>query len=42
MTREELLHDFGPKRVALRNTVFELTEGRFWVWFGHDMPIGAP
>ncbi|MEO7917795.1 MAG: IclR family transcriptional regulator [Dokdonella sp.] len=29
MTREKLIHDFGPKLVALRNTVFELTEGRF-------------
>ena len=29
MTREKLIHDFGPKLVALRNTVFERTEGRF-------------
>ncbi len=29
MTREKLIHDFGPKLVALRNSVFEKTEGRF-------------
>lgn len=29
MSREKLIHDFGPKLVALRNTVFELTNGRF-------------
>lgn len=29
MTREKIIHDFGPKLVALRNSVFELTEGRF-------------
>lgn len=29
MTRERLLHDFGPRLVALRNTVYERTEGRF-------------
>ena len=29
MTREKLIHDFGPKLVALRNTVFERTDGRF-------------
>ncbi len=29
MTREKLIHDFGPKLVALRNSVFEITEGRF-------------
>lgn len=29
MTRDKLLRDFGPKLVALRNAVFELTEGRF-------------
>ena len=29
MTQEKLMHDFGPKLVALRNTVHELTEGRF-------------
>lgn len=29
MTREKLLHDFGPKLVALRNSVYALTEGRF-------------
>ena len=29
MTREKLIHDFGPKLVALRNTVYELTNGRF-------------
>jgi DNA-binding IclR family transcriptional regulator len=29
MTREKLIHDFGPKLVALRNAVFERTEGRF-------------
>ncbi len=29
MAREKLIHDFGPKLVALRNSVFELTGGRF-------------
>jgi DNA-binding IclR family transcriptional regulator len=29
MTRDKLIHDFGPKLVALRNSVFERTEGRF-------------
>ncbi|GAB3343524.1 IclR family transcriptional regulator [Marilutibacter aestuarii] len=29
MTREKLVQDFGPKLVALRNTVFEKVEGRF-------------
>ncbi len=29
MTREKLIQDFGPKLVALRNTVFEKVEGRF-------------
>ncbi|MDQ3206118.1 MAG: IclR family transcriptional regulator [Pseudomonadota bacterium] len=29
MTREKLIRDFGPRLVALRNTVYELTEGRF-------------
>ena len=29
VTREKLIHDFGPRLVALRNTVFEMTEGRF-------------
>jgi DNA-binding IclR family transcriptional regulator len=29
MTREKLNHDIGPKLVALRNSVFEMTEGRF-------------
>lgn len=29
MTREKLIQDFGPKLVALRNTVYEATEGRF-------------
>jgi len=29
MTREKLVQDFGPKLVALRNTVYESTEGRF-------------
>jgi len=29
MTREKLLRDFGPKLVALRNSVYEMTEGRF-------------
>lgn len=29
MTREKLIHDFGPKLVALRNKVYELTNGRF-------------
>jgi DNA-binding IclR family transcriptional regulator len=29
VTREKLLQDFGPKLVALRNAVFQRTEGRF-------------
>ena len=29
MTREKLVQDFGPKLVALRNKVYEMTEGRF-------------
>ncbi|MCQ4163616.1 IclR family transcriptional regulator [Tahibacter harae] len=29
MTREKLLHEIGPKLVALRNSVFTLTQGRF-------------
>lgn len=29
MTREKLIHDFGPRLVALRNTVVERTGGRF-------------
>ncbi len=29
MTREKLMHDFGPKLVALRNSVYEKTKGRF-------------
>lgn len=29
MTREKLIRDFGPKLVALRNKVYEMTEGRF-------------
>lgn len=29
VTREKLIHDFGPRLVALRNSVFERTEGRF-------------
>lgn len=29
VTREKLNHDLGPKLVALRNSVFERTEGRF-------------
>ncbi|HSX62328.1 MAG TPA: IclR family transcriptional regulator [Tahibacter sp.] len=29
MTRERLLHDIGPRLVALRNSVFERCEGRF-------------
>jgi len=29
MTREKLVRDFGPKLVALRNRVYEATEGRF-------------
>lgn len=29
MTRDKLIQDFGPKLVALRNTVYEATEGRF-------------
>ncbi len=29
MTREKLTRDFGPKLVALRDTVYEATEGRF-------------
>lgn len=29
ITRDKLVHDFGPKLVALRNSVFEMTAGRF-------------
>jgi len=29
MTREKLVHDFGPKLIALRNSVYEMTAGRF-------------
>lgn len=29
MTREKLVQDFGPRLVALRNTVYEITQGRF-------------
>ncbi|HWU74949.1 MAG TPA: IclR family transcriptional regulator [Rhodanobacter sp.] len=29
MTREKLIQDFGPKLMALRNTVYEAVEGRF-------------
>jgi DNA-binding IclR family transcriptional regulator len=29
MTREKLIHDFGPKLIALRNSVYEKTKGRF-------------
>jgi DNA-binding IclR family transcriptional regulator len=29
MTRNKLLHDFGPRLVKLRNAVYEATEGRF-------------
>lgn len=29
MTRDKLLHDFGPKLVALRNSVYDRTGGRF-------------
>lgn len=29
MTREKLVNDFGPRLVALRNKVYEITEGRF-------------
>ncbi len=29
MTRDKLLHDFGPKLVALRNAVYDRTAGRF-------------
>ncbi|MEO8672740.1 MAG: IclR family transcriptional regulator [Tahibacter sp.] len=29
MTREKMIEDFGPKLVALRNRVYEATEGRF-------------
>ena len=29
MTREKLVNDFGPRLVALRNKVHEITEGRF-------------
>jgi DNA-binding IclR family transcriptional regulator len=29
MTREKLLQDFGPRLLALRNRVYELTNGRF-------------
>jgi hypothetical protein len=27
--RERLIHDFGPRLLALRNTVYEATEGHF-------------
>ena len=29
MTREKLVQDFGPRLVALRDKVHEMTEGRF-------------
>ena len=29
MNRDKLIHDFGPKLVALRNNIYELTNGRF-------------
>jgi len=29
MTREKLVNDFGPRLIALRNSVFEKTKGRF-------------
>lgn len=29
MTREKLVNDFGPRLVALKDRVFEMTEGRF-------------
>jgi DNA-binding IclR family transcriptional regulator len=29
MTREKLMHDVGPRLVALRNAVYESTQGRF-------------
>jgi DNA-binding IclR family transcriptional regulator len=29
MTRDKLLHDFGPRLLKLRNAVYEATEGRF-------------
>ncbi len=29
MSRDKLIHDFGPKLVALRNTVYDRTAGRF-------------
>ena len=29
MTRDKLLHDFGPRLVKLRNAVYEATEGHF-------------
>jgi DNA-binding IclR family transcriptional regulator len=29
MTREKLVQDFGPKLGALRDKVYEMTEGRF-------------
>jgi DNA-binding IclR family transcriptional regulator len=29
MTREKLVQDFGPRLVALRNTIYEMTQGRF-------------
>jgi len=29
MTREKLVNDFGPKLVALRDRVYQRTEGRF-------------
>jgi DNA-binding IclR family transcriptional regulator len=29
MTRERLMHDIAPRLLALRNTVYEMTQGRF-------------
>jgi DNA-binding IclR family transcriptional regulator len=29
MTRDKLMHEIGPRLLALRNSVYELTEGRF-------------
>ncbi len=29
MTREKLMHEIGPRLLALRNSVYEMTEGRF-------------
>jgi DNA-binding IclR family transcriptional regulator len=29
MTRDKLVQDFGPRLVALRNRIYEMTEGRF-------------